>query len=111
MEKERKYSNWKLARYSNWKLAKVEELIIGKDKEARGAKVRVAGKGRPVYLKRPVQKLYPLRFKFDRVGKGSKGIPFPSGESEGPSIICMNIQDELLLLFSKRRQARCLIHR
>ena len=44
----------------NWKLAKVEELIIGKDKDVKGAKVRVAGKGRPVYLKKPVQKLYPL---------------------------------------------------
>ena len=44
----------------NWKLAKVEELIIGKDKDVKGAKVRVAGKGRPVYLKKTVQKLYPL---------------------------------------------------
>ena len=27
----------------NWKLAKVEQLILGKDKEVRGAKVRVQG--------------------------------------------------------------------
>ena len=42
----------------NWRLARVEELIIGKDEEVRGAKVRVTGEGRPVYLKRPLQKLY-----------------------------------------------------
>ena len=44
----------------NWKVAIVEELIVGRDKEIRGTKVKVAGKGRPVYLKRPIQKLYPL---------------------------------------------------
>ena len=45
----------------SWKLAVVEELIvrtIGKDKEVRGAKEKVAGKGRPVYLNRPIQKLF-----------------------------------------------------
>ena len=66
----------------NWKLAKVEELIIGKDKEVRGAKVRVAGKGRPVYLKRPVQKLYPLEIQARPGGKGKEGNS-PSAESEG----------------------------
>ena len=44
----------------NWKVAIVEELIVGRDKEVRGAKVKVAGKGKPVYLKRSIQKLYPL---------------------------------------------------
>ena len=38
----------------NWKVAIVEELIVGRDKEVRGAKVKVAGKGKPVYLKRPI---------------------------------------------------------
>ena len=66
----------------NWKLAKVEELIIGKDKEVRGAKVRVAGKGRPVYLKRPVQKLYPLEIQARPGGEGREGNS-PSAESEG----------------------------
>jgi hypothetical protein len=36
----------------SWKLAVVEELIVGKDNEVRGAKVKVAGKSRPVYLNR-----------------------------------------------------------
>ena len=57
----------------NWKLAKVEELIIGKDKEVRGAKVRVAGKGKPVYLKRPIQKLYPLEIQAQPGGKREEG--------------------------------------
>ena len=44
-----------------WRLGKVKELIPGKDGEITGAKVKVlTKKGRPMYLKRPVQKLYPL---------------------------------------------------
>ena len=43
----------------NWKVAMVERLIVGRDKNIRGAKVKVAGKGKPVYLKRPMRKLYP----------------------------------------------------
>ena len=36
----------------------VEELIVGKDQKVRGAKVRFARKGKPINLKRPLQKLY-----------------------------------------------------
>jgi len=44
-----------------WRLGKVEELITGKDGEIRGANVKVlTKKGKPMYLNRPVQKLYPL---------------------------------------------------
>ena len=43
-----------------WKLAVIEELIVGKDQRARGAKVRLAGKGKPIHLRRPLQKLYLL---------------------------------------------------
>ena len=45
---------------NSWKMGKVEELIIGNDKVIRGAKLRVVTNGKPVYLSRPVQKLYPL---------------------------------------------------
>ena len=43
-----------------WKMGSVEEQIIGRDGIVRGAKVRVAGTGKPEYLNRPLQKLYPL---------------------------------------------------
>ena len=56
----------------NWKVAIVEELIVGRDKEIRGAKVKVAGKGRPVYLKRPIQKLYPLEVQAQPGGNGEE---------------------------------------
>ena len=56
-----------------WKLAVVEELIVGKDQRIRGAKVRVAGKGKPIYLKRPLQKLYPLEIQARPGGKGEAG--------------------------------------
>ena len=37
----------------NWKVGVVEELIVGKDGHARGAKVRLVAKGKPVYFNRP----------------------------------------------------------
>ena len=94
----------------NWKLAKVEQLILGKDKEVRGAKVKVAGKGKPVYLKRPVQKLSRWKFKLDRAGKGRKRTPLQIRQRE-LCMICMSVRDELLQLFQKRRQVQNLMHR
>ena len=44
-----------------WRLGKVEELLPSKDGVVRGAKVKMlTKKGRPLYLNRPIQKLYPL---------------------------------------------------
>ena len=44
-----------------WNLGRIEELLVGKDDEARAAVLRVAGQGRKAKLLRcPVQKLYPL---------------------------------------------------
>ena len=44
-----------------WKIAKVERTITGQDGVARGAVVRVAGKGgRTKTLSRPIQHLFPL---------------------------------------------------
>ena len=48
------------AKRASWKIGIVDELIIGKDGEIRGAKVRKAGKGKHEFIKRPVQKLIPL---------------------------------------------------
>ena len=48
------------AKRASWKTGIVDELIIGKDGEIRGAKVRKAGKGKHEFIKRPVQKLIPL---------------------------------------------------
>ena len=50
----------------------IEELIVGTDKEVGGAKVKVAGKGKPVYLKRPIQKLYPLEVQAQPGGNGEE---------------------------------------
>jgi hypothetical protein len=44
-----------------WRLGRVEKLLTGNDGEARGALLRVAGRGKKVgYLRRPIQRLYPL---------------------------------------------------
>ena len=56
-----------------WKLAVVGELIVGKDQRVGGAKVRVVGKGKPIYVKRPLQKLYPLEIQAGPDGKWEIG--------------------------------------
>ena len=43
-----------------WKMRVVEGLICGREKEVRGAHVRVITRGRDVHITRPVQKLYPI---------------------------------------------------
>ena len=48
---------------NGWKMAVVESLIVGKDKEVRGANVRVITKGKTVHLSRPVQKLFPIEIR------------------------------------------------
>ena len=45
---------------SLWKMGVVEGLICGRDKEVRGAHVRVITNGRDVHITRPAQKLYPI---------------------------------------------------
>ena len=59
-------------------MAVVENLIKGKDNVVRGANVRVIAKGKPVYISRPVQKLYPIEVKVSfkgmiKLGLGLKG--------------------------------------
>ena len=44
-------------------VGKIEKLIESKDKQVRGAVVKVCTKGkRPMTIRRPVQHLYPLEF-------------------------------------------------
>ena len=46
-----------------WMVGKIEKLIESKDKQVRGAVVKVCIKEkRPMTLRRPVQHLYPLEF-------------------------------------------------
>ena len=47
---------------SQWTLGRVEQLIHGADDRVRAAVVKVISKsGRPVTMKRPVQRLFPLK--------------------------------------------------
>ena len=48
------------AKRGQWKVAIVEEIILGKDGEPRGATVRKYASGKPVTLNRLLQRLYPL---------------------------------------------------
>ena len=46
---------------SFWKLGRIQDLIVGKDGQTRGATVSIAGKNRRfTSLNRPLQLLYPL---------------------------------------------------
>ena len=58
----------------DWKVRVIENLILEKDKEVRGANVRVITRGKPVYIRRPVQKLFPLE-----VNAGSLEGEIPPG--------------------------------
>ena len=65
---------------NGWKMAVVESLIVGKDKEVRGANVRVITKGKAVHLSRPVQKLFPIEIR-----TGTSEIPgVPKERVTGP---------------------------
>ena len=56
-----------------WRLGKVEDLVTGRDGHVRGAKIRVASKGRgPTVLYRPIQRLFPLE-----VNCGIRGVEDP----------------------------------
>ena len=49
-----------------WRLGIVEETLTGKDGETRGAVVRVkAGRGASSFLRRPIQRLYPLEVRHE----------------------------------------------
>ena len=44
-----------------WKLGRIQEVLTGSDKQPRAALVRVASRDRQhVFLRRPIQLLYPL---------------------------------------------------
>ena len=43
-----------------WKLGLIEERITGKDDQVRGVLVRMCGKGKPQFMTRPIQKIFPL---------------------------------------------------
>ena len=48
------------AKRNTWKIGIIEDLISGKNKVVRGAKVRKLVSGKPEILHRPLQKLIPL---------------------------------------------------
>ena len=54
---------------NQWKLGVIQELVPGKDGEVRGAKVRVASKGKTSVWARPVQKLFPIEVKSENEGR------------------------------------------
>ena len=54
-------------------LAKVEQLLQGKDGQVRGAKIRENAKGKPVFINRPIQLLYPLELR--SVNENEQEIP------------------------------------
>ena len=45
-----------------WRVGRIESLVTGRDQEVGGARVKVTTRetGMTVYLKRPLQKLYPI---------------------------------------------------
>ena len=60
-----------------WKTGIIEELILGKDGQVRGAKVRRTGLGKFEVLTRPLQRLFPLEINARNEGKEAEveGMP------------------------------------
>ena len=63
----------------NWKMAEVTEVILGRDGQARGAKVKMVRNGKVVHLSRPIQKLYPVEVK--RENKMKEDVSETSGQN------------------------------
>ena len=58
---------------SQWKIGRVEALLKSNDGEVRGVKLRALNKkGKPIVLRRPIQKLVPLEIKEERKNEDSK---------------------------------------
>ena len=45
---------------SDWKIGKVVQLIEGQDRQVRGARVKLIPRGKPTFVNKPLQRLYPL---------------------------------------------------
>ena len=66
-----------------WKLGLIDRLIRGRDKQIRGAVVRVrSGQGSFAFLKRPVQRLYPLEVH----SQESRSSPDSVGETDTTTV-------------------------
>jgi len=59
---------------AKWRMGVVHELINGVDKKSRGAVVRIADKGKISFLRRPLQRLFPLEI-LDEVVEESESQP------------------------------------
>ena len=62
-------------------MGKVEELIVGKESEVRGVKLRLVTKGKPVFFNRPLQKVYPLEVRGMSGESGRVGVGVDSSGS------------------------------
>ena len=61
---------------SKWKTGIIEQLIVGNDKEVRGVKLRSrTNSGKPSYLQRPIQKVYPLEVTCNKVKEPEPRVP------------------------------------
>jgi hypothetical protein len=59
---------------AKWRLARVHELIRSTDGKIRAAVIRIAGDSKkPTYIRRPVQKLFPLELRNEHTQKGKGG--------------------------------------
>ena len=58
------------AKRSLWRLGRIEEIIMGKDGVIRGAKVRIISRGRPEFISRPLQKLFPIEMRDEEEKQG-----------------------------------------
>ena len=58
---------------AKWRLARVHELIRSTNGKIRAAVIRIAGEStKPTYIRRPVQKLFPLVLRNEQTQEDAK---------------------------------------
>ena len=88
-----------------WRLGRVEEVLVGKDGETRGAVLRVVGGGRrSTLLQRPIKLLYPLEVPRSRQKTSSEDQDVSSVQAEPPPECTRDSNDVCESSISQRPQ-------
>ena len=80
---------------SFWKIGRVKELIVGRDKEVRGAVIQVLSGDRLSLLRRPIQLLIPLEVHVSE-DESNSGESLPDAESHDVVIETVRENDETI---------------
>ena len=84
-----------------WKLGRIQSVIVGRDRQARAATVKLMSKNgqSTITLNRPLQRLYPLEIKYeppDTASTDPSNHELPSQDSPDPQLQSQDSPDPQL---------------